>query len=67
MVQFFQQFSGINMVLQYSYYFSIDDNINQFNVRFFMGILNMFVTLISIYFMKVLNRKPLMQAGFVIA
>jgi len=66
-VHIFQQFSGINMVFQYSFYFSVVQSVDRLNLRFFMGILNATMTLGSMYLVKVCRRRPILMFGFLSA
>lgn len=66
MVHIFQQTTGINMVLEYSFYFPLTEGTNQVNLRFLMGIIGFVVTPMSLYFMRIYKRKPLFLIGFLV-
>ena len=55
----FQQLSGVNMVFQYSDYFYLDNQDKEYKIKYVIGIVNMAVTFLSLYFWKVYKRKSI--------
>ncbi|CAI2364113.1 unnamed protein product [Moneuplotes crassus] len=64
--QFFQQLTGINMIIYYSHFFKLHNDMNQLNLRLLVGLCNFVMTPISLYIAAVTRRKPLFLIGFMI-
>lgn len=66
LVHFLQQMSGINMVLEYSVFFTIDKELNHMNWLFVMSAMRLFTTPLSLIFTIYFKRKPMFMVGFLI-
>lgn len=62
-----QQFSGVNMIIAYAYYFDIDRSKPYLNLQFIICALNMVYTLFSLVTLHHTGRKFNLFAGFLIS
>lgn len=60
-----QQTTGVNSIYSYSLYFGFKGH--QYGMRFILAILKEIFTLISVYFVVNVGRRPLLMWGYLIA
>ena len=59
-------FSGVNMIIAFSYYHHVIPKSNLMNLRFIISILSVIFSFIGVYFAKRFKRKPVMLIGTII-
>mmetsp|Transcript_20414 Transcript_20414/g.18074 ORF Transcript_20414/g.18074 Transcript_20414/m.18074 type:complete len:155 (-) Transcript_20414:490-954(-) len=62
-VRFLQQFSGLDIALNFAYYFRFTPNNVFFNLRFVVAIISIFATLISMFILKFYKRRLILLIG----
>ena len=55
------------MIYQYSFYFGLPDNKDQYNLKPLVGIINMLVTILSLFIIQKFKRRPIFMMGYLLS
>ena len=55
------------MIFQYSLYFHLDKNKDHYNLKPLVGVINMIITVLSLFIIQKFKRRPIFMIGFLIS